>query len=286
MGRYRHKKGSYFKLVFLIVLFISLLLFTGYSLKKERNLVFGERLIKDVSVFITDTLYAPIKFFKDKIEVSNEKEDIYVKYKKLEKELESIEQKNATIKELEKENKELKEMLNVNSSLSEYEQINASVVSRDLGYWYDKLVIDKGKKDGIEDKMAVVVNGGIVGYISEVSDHTSNVQLITTKTLKNKISVKIDLGNEQYANGIMIGYDEKNKVYKIEGISYSGDIPENAVVTTTGLGDGFPSGILIGNVKNITTDDFDLGKIVEVKPSVNFENINFVTVVKRKAENK
>ena len=72
-------------------------------------------------------------------------------------------------------------------------------------------------------------------------------------------------------------------LYKIEGISYSGTIPEKAQVTTTGLSDNFPSGILIGYVNTTTTDNFDLGKIVEVIPSVNFDKISYVTILKRKA---
>jgi len=279
----KSKIPTYVKVIILIVIII-LLIFTGVSIKKDNKLNFIEKGIKDTVVFLGETFYAPIKFVRDKVEIYKDKENIYKKYKELESEKENIEQKNATISELEKENNELKEVLSINKSLNEYERINATVVSRDVGYWYDKFVINKGSKDGIRDKMAVVINNGLIGYISEVSNHSSNVQLLTRKTLKTKISIKIDLGNNKYANGILEGYDEKNGVYNIEGISYSGEIPENAVVTTTGLSDNFPSGILIGYVTSTTTDNFDLGKIVEVKPSISFENINYVTVLDRKED--
>ena len=130
--------------------------------------------------------------------------------------------------------------------------------------------------------MAVVTNKGIVGYISETSNYTSNVQLLSVKNLKNKISVKIDLGDKKYANGILTGFNQQKKMYIIEGISYQGDIPTKAKVTTTGLSDSFPSGIIIGYVESTTTDNFDLGKIVEVKPSVDFDDINYVAVLARK----
>lgn len=285
MKDYRRKKSFYVKTILVIILSISIIVFTGYSLKKERNLNFLESAIKDVGVFIGDTLYAPIKFVKNKIEVNKAKEDIYRKYKSLQEKEENIKQVETRNDELEKENSELKSLLEINSSLSDFEKINASVVSKNVGYWYDKLVINKGSKDGIESKMAVIINNGVVGYISEVSSNSSNVQLLTSKSLKNKISVKIDLGNNEYANGLLIGYDSKKKNYNIEGISYSGIIPENAKVTTTGLNDNFPSGILIGYVSETTTDNFDLGKIVQVKPSANLENIEFVTVLKRKDSN-
>lgn len=283
MKGYRRKKRAYIKYILICIVILVALIFTGYSLKKERNLTFIESAIKDISVFISDTLYAPVKFFKDKIEVYKDKEDIYQKYKELQSAEDDIDQKNARIAELEKENKELKDSLELNESLSEYEVVNATVVSRNVGYWYDKLTINKGKKDGIESKMAVVINNGIIGYISETSNFSSNVQLLTTKNLKNKISVKIDLGNGEYANGLLNEYDSEKGLYKIEGISYSGTIPEKAQVTTTGLSDNFPSGILIGYVNATTTDNFDLGKIVEVIPSVDFDKISYVTILKRKA---
>lgn len=282
MYKYRQKKVSYLKKILIVILIISLFIFTGYSIKKERNLTFIESVIKDTATFICEVMYEPIKFFKNKIEINKEKENIYRKYKALESETENLEQKNAKISELEKENKELKELLNLKSSLSDYDKINSSIINRNVGYWYDKIVINKGKKDDIKQKMAVINNSGIIGYISETSNYSSNVQLLTTKNLKNKISVKINLGNDKYANGILTGYNQEKKVYKIEGISYQGKIPNNAIVTTTGLSDLFPSGLLIGNVKLTTTDNFDLGKIVEVKPAVDFDNINFVTVLIRK----
>lgn len=282
MKGYKRKKRAYAKYIFIVMIVLGALMFTGYSLTKERNLTFIESTIKDISVFISDTVYAPIKFVKDKLEVYKDKEDIYKKYKELQNDVDDIDQKNARIAELEKENKELKESLKLNNSLLDYDTINATVVSRNVGYWYDKLTINKGTKDGIEAKMAVVINNGIIGYISETSNFSSNVQLLTTVNLKNKISVKIDLGDGEYANGLLSEYDSDKCLYKIEGISYSGAIPEKASVTTTGLSDHFPSGILIGYVKETTTDSFDLGKIVEVIPSVDFDKISYVTVLKRK----
>ena len=283
-GYRQDKRKSYIRFAIIFIISISVVIFTGYSIKKERKLNFIEKKVKDIGVFMQETIYAPIKFTKDKIEVNKEKEEIYKKYKALQQKSEKFEFNEARINELEKENKELKDMLEIKSSLTDYDVVNASIVSRDVGYWYDKIVINKGEKDGLEPRMAVIINGGVIGYISEVSNHSSNVQLLTTKTLKNKVSVKIDLGKGKSANGLLIGYDSKKNVYNIEGISYSGNIPEKAMVTTTGLGDNFPSGILIGYVNNTTTDNFDLGKIVEVKPSVDFENLSSVMILKRKVD--
>ena len=56
------------------------------------------------------------------------------------------------------------------------------------------------------------------------------------------------------------------------------------MVTTTGLTDYFPSGILIGHVSKVVKDEYDLNSIIEVTPSVSFNDVSIVTVLNRKAE--
>ena len=52
-------------------------------------------------------------------------------------------------------------------------------------------------------------------------------------------------------------------------------------LVTTGFSELFPSGILIGTVKKVTLDNYELTKVVEVTPSVNFDDINYVSVLKK-----
>ena len=161
--------------------------------------------------------------------------------------------------------------------------MNATVVNRNIGYWYNTLVIDKGSKNGVKQGDAVITPSGLIGKISSVSNFSSTVKLLTTNKISNKISVKIS-SNKQYQYGLLIGYDSERNVYKIEGVTNSKNIKEGDLVTTTGLTDYFPSGILIGKVSNIVKDEYDLNSLVEVEPSVNFDNISIVTVLNRKAQ--
>ena len=48
------------------------------------------------------------------------------------------------------------------------------------------------------------------------------------------------------------------------------------------MGEYFPSGILLGTVKEVTTDHFDLAKLIEVESKANFENLGMVSVLIRK----
>ena len=53
------------------------------------------------------------------------------------------------------------------------------------------------------------------------------------------------------------------------------------MVTTSGLGENIPAGIIVGYVKGVTSDNFDLARVVEVESKVNFDALSYVIVLKR-----
>lgn len=282
----RNDKGKLkYMVVAIIILFIVFVSVTSKSLNnEERELNFFEKAIKDTGTFCQKIFYAPIGFVKEKIEVMNESDDLYKKYTDLKEKVEKTELYYAQIEELQKEITELKSTLNLNATLSEYNYVNATVVNRNIGYWYNSLNIDKGSKNGIKEGDAVITSNGLIGKIVNVSNFSSTVKLLTSDELNTKISVKINIDDEKNLYGLLIGYDKESNIYKIEGITDPDSVKEGDLVTTTGLTDYFPSGILIGHVSKIVKDEYDLNSIVEVKPSVSFEDISIVTVLNRKAQ--
>lgn len=277
----QNKKNKYIIIV-IVVLFLLLIGITSNTLSDDKNLNFFEKSIKDTTIFIEKIFYSPIKFVKNKIEIINETNKLYKKYTKLKEKVEKTDLYYAQIEELQKEVTELKSILDLNATLSEYNYINATVVNRNIGYWYNILNIDKGSKNGVKKGDAVITPNGLIGKIINVSNFSSTVKLLTTDEISNKISVKVNSDNK-YLYGLLIGYDKEYNIYKIEGITDSDNIKEGDLVTTTGLTDYFPSGILIGKVSKIVKDEYDLNSLVEVIPSVNFENISVVTILNRKA---
>ena len=181
---------------------------------------------------------------------------------------------------LKQEIKELKELLNLNSTLSEYTTINATIISRNDLYWFNTVIIDKGKKDGLKKNMAVITQNGLIGKISKTTKKTSEIKLITTNDITYKTSVMIQLEEKnQYA--ILNGYDQENDLLKITAIDKNINIPKDSIVITSGLGQ-MPKGIYIGKVVKTEIDKYNLSQIVYVKPKQEFSNINYVTILKEK----
>lgn len=264
-----------------IILIALLLIVFAVVLNKNRNLSSAEKVIKDSGTFVVNVVSAPFNFVKSKIKESEEKKDIYEKYKKLKNKEAQVDKIVAENNNLKKEVKKLKEMEELNTILSQMVYKNATIVNREISYWANEVTIDKGKVDGIEKKQAVVNSDGLLGIVSKVSNHTSTVKLLSNENMGDKISVKIKVGDE-YAYGLISKYSSKKNSYTVEGIGESLNIPKGSEVVTTGMGDTFPSGLLIGHVTKVTTDNFDLSKVAIVKSSVDFNDLDYVTVLKRK----
>lgn len=280
---YRKRKKIEKKYAILIGILI-IAIFVGFSVKiisTERNLTFAEKIIKDSVLFVNKIVYAPISFVSNKIDEIKDKNNLYEKYKKLKEEKDEIEKINALNEELLRENEQMKELLEINKSLVENSYLNANVINRNLNYFSNTLTIDKGENNNIEVGMAVVTSKGLIGKITSTSNFNSTVKLLTSNDINNKISVKIN-NNNKYIYGLLSGY--KDGYLIIEGIDTNDEIIIDSTVTTTGLGGIFPSGIYVGKVDSITKDNFDLATTVLVKSDVNFDDVSFVTVLKRVKE--
>ncbi|MBQ8681698.1 MAG: rod shape-determining protein MreC [Bacilli bacterium] len=279
MNRKRRKpqKKHIYIIVFLIVIVVAVL---SYMIKSDKKLNTFESLVKDTVVGVQKVFYLPIKNFSTMIDDFFSLRDVLEENKILKSNVEKIESLEAENIELKQEISKIKEELDIEHVLSEYDYLNATVVNRNSLYWYNNLTIDKGSHNGIEEGMVVINSTGLIGKIVNVSTFSSDVKLITTNDTNNKISVTITNGTNNLT-GLINAYSYDDGYLKVEGISNTKTVNVGDLVYTSGLGGVFPSGILIGKVESIVTDVYDLSKIINVKPSANFDDINYVTVLKR-----
>lgn len=280
---YRKKEFDKRYLFLIILLIVALLLIVvSVSLNKSRKLSMPEQLVKDSVLFVGNIFSTPVNFIKNKLMENREKNDLYEKYKKLKAKEKNTDQLTAEVDNLKEEIKDLKKQLELKNTLSSSFYLNATILNRNMGHWYDEITIDKGTKNGVKKNMAVINSEGLIGTIVKVSRHNSVVKLISSNSSLDKISVKIKT-KEKFVYGLISGYEEKTNSFTLEGISENTEIEPGSNVVTTGMGDIFPSGILVGKVSGFTKDNFDLTKMVTVKSAVDFGKINYVTVLKRES---
>lgn len=279
----RKKKMTSKKYVFIgvVILIIILLIIFSFTLKEDRKLNPVESFLRDTLSYTEKIVTYPFSYITTKTREYNKLKDVNEENDILETSLDRIDAIETENVELRRQIDALKNELNIDYTLTDYEYLNATVTSRSVGYWYNTITINKGSYNGIEKDMVVINGKGLIGRVIKTSTFTSDVRLITTSETNNKISVHISNGDNNLY-GLINNYDYSKNLLEVEGISNTKDVDIGDFVYTSGLGGIFPSGILIGSVSEITTDSYDLAKIIKVKPSADFSNINYVSVLKRK----
>lgn len=284
-GRKKQSISKKYILILIIILIILLLIIFSFTLKEDRKLSKAESLLKDGLIYSEKIITYPFNYIKENIKEYKKLKDVNKNNNILETSIDRIDSIEAENIELRRQLETLKEELNINYTLSDYEYLNATVVSRNAGYWHNKITINKGTYNGVEKDMVVISSKGLIGKVIKTSTFTSDVRLITTSDTSNKISVHISNGDNNLY-GLINSYDYNKNVLELEGISNTKDVNIGDYVYTSGLGGVFPTGILIGIVEEITTDSYDLAKIIKVKPSADFNDINYVSILKRKSDSK
>lgn len=251
-----------------IIVFIALI---GVSLRSQSqspveqyvgdSVSFGQRVVSYPVQFVTGSI--------GNLFSGNSSEEQSSKIKKLEAENER----------LKGENKKYKKELDIDD-ISKFDPISSTVLSRNPDQWMNTLVINQGSKDGIEKNMAVLTSEGLVGRISKVNQFSSQVDLISTNTRSNRLSVNIQHKGKNVF-GLIDNYDEKTDELVITDIDNKDSVKKGDKVVTSGLADQLPSGIYIGEVEKVQKDEYGLSKEVKVKTAANLTDLNHVYVAKR-----
>jgi len=181
--------------------------------------------------------------------------------------------------ELVEENDRLKDLANISYTLSGFRSINATVIERNHSYWLESMSVNRGKKDGIDIGMAVVVSEGLVGKVVNITNNTSLIKLITSEDNNNKISVKIKTG-ETYIYKVL---ELENNNLVINGVEKDVNVEKGMKVLTSGLSDIYPSGIIVGEVDKIENDNYGVSKRLYITSKVNFDNLRFVSILERES---
>lgn len=268
------------RLIILLIGIIILVSLIGFSLRDRDNISRPEQFVKDVVGFGQSLVAKPAHkiagFFGDMKELQN----TYTENKKLKVRLEDVARLEKENVELKKENAELREALDKKESLRDFTPIQATVISRTPDRWYERIIIDKGKKSGIKPDMAVITSKGLVGRVISTSEMTSTIELLSSDNTKNRVAAFIQAKSS--VHGLIAGYDRDKKMLLMKDLPIDGEkIKKGQSVKTSGLGGIFPKGLDIGTVEEIVLDQFGLSQTAYIKPSAEFYDFEHVMVVAR-----
>ncbi len=170
------------------------------------------------------------------------------------------------------ETQSLRALLDFAQARPENRYRGAAVIGRDPSPFLHYVIINRGSNDGIRRGMPVVTNQGLVGRIDAVIADAARVQLVTDPAS----TVNIRLQNaevEASLSGSVTGD------VALDLIPQDINIQPGDLVLTSGLGGGYPPDLIVGQVVNVRTRDFDLFQQATVQPVVDFNRLQIVLVV-------
>lgn len=273
------------KLIGILVSVITISALTALSLNRQGNVNAAQASINDLTAFVGKVITAPINFAADSFDSINNLTNTYEENRHLKSQMDEMEELQTKLTTVEAENQQLKDELSLNHSLSEYEKIHATIISRNPDNWIDQIVIDKGSENGVELGMSILSQNGLVGRVSEVSPTSSKVTLVTTLDQReNLVSAEVQLEEDEVAHGVIQSYDKESDRLIMDQITTETPLQEGQEVVTSGLSDMTPRSLKIGTVDEVAVGDFGLTQKVYITPAANFNDIRYVTVIKRLAE--
>ena len=228
------------------------------------------------------TIKAPISYVSNVFKEYNDLKLVYRENKKLKKSLDNYARELALNDVLSKELEELKNITGIDSLTTDYKVKYTTVIERDSENWDNQVTIDLGSASKVKKGMAVITSQGMIGTITKVNAVSSTVTLLTSEKNSAQLPVMIISNNKTYY-GLLDSYSVSKKAYKIMLLSTADSIVKGSKVTTSGLGGSgkSPKGILVGTVTGFSSGNNATGKSVTVKPSADFDSLNYVAVVQR-----
>lgn len=267
------------RLILLLVGMIFLVALISFSLRDRNHASLPEQLIKDVVGFGQSMFSKPTQYITGVFDNVESLLNTYDENKRLKIRLEDYVTLQASVNDQRLENDELRKIVDKEEDLRAYNPIQSTVIARNPDQWEEKIIIDKGEIHGVLENMAVMTAQGLIGKVILTTPYTSTVELLSTQNPNYRVSAVI--AGDQEVFGLIEGFDEQRKELILKRIDTEYEVKVGQKVTTSGLGGIFPKGILIGEVTEVTTDDYGLTKLAYVKPAASFSILDHVIISKR-----
>lgn len=183
---------------------------------------------------------------------------------------------NQTLRGLEAENDRLRKALGYQGRTA-FALLPARVIGRDSSTWYNQIEINRGSEDKVTDDMSVLTEEGLVGKTTVVSKHSAIVVLISDESCG--VAAHAEGSREQ---GIVRGergnVEGGIPVIGFNFLSKQANLKPGQNVFTSGAGGVFPSGVLIGQVREYKLRPLD--SYATIVPAVDLSTLEDVFVVK------
>jgi len=165
---------------------------------------------------------------------------------------------------LEQENAELRDLRGSMPSLIKSWQL-AEIISVETDPLRQRVVINKGTRDGVSPNQAVVDGGGILGQVERVGPWSAEVILVTDP--EHAIPVAIVRNS---LRSIAVGSGNSGELL-LPYLAINSDIKGGDLLVSSGLGGVFPAGLPVARITGVRRESNQLLAQVRAQPLAHIE---------------
>jgi rod shape-determining protein MreC len=148
-----------------------------------------------------------------------------------------------------------------------------TVLSENLFGQNGALILNCGSRDGVNEGQAVISQGYLVGKIIYAGPDSSTALLITDSNFSTDARI-----SQTNATALVRGSFNSGLI--LDQVQQISDLQKGWLVVTAGINAKIPKNILIGQVSDILSSGNDLFKRAALLSPIDFNNLQFVFVVK------
>ena len=162
---------------------------------------------------------------------------------------------------------------------TDFEPVVARIIGRPPTPYQQEVIVSAGTDDGIRRNAPVVSEeGNLVGKVTDVTDSTARITLITDQSSSVSAVVLETEASGVVRHGASTSSLILDRVEKDEMVE-EGNTVITAGWTTERFESLFPRGIPIGVVESVGQQDVDLFKRIQIAPLVDFDSLAAVVVL-------
>jgi rod shape-determining protein MreC len=191
----------------------------------------------------------------------------------LRKEVTRLRAENVALAEAAQENIHLRAALGLSQS-ARMKMVPAEVISRKESTWFDTATIDRGRRAGIGKGWAVVTSSmQLVGQVLETDTFTSRIVALTEAN-----SAVAAMVQRSRSSGVLQG--QGGDYLTLSYLPKDADVKVGDIIVSSGMGQVIARGFVIGRVVKVVHSRVMGSTTALVRPSVRFDQIEQVFVVK------
>lgn len=173
---------------------------------------------------------------------------------------------------LESENANLRKLLQLQQQTT-YQTVAAEIIYNPVNPSSQKIVINRGKNDGISLGMPVANDAGILGQIVRVFDDASEVALLDERDAT--IPVMVSRNSQR---GVLFGIGRAMPL-ELRFVSNFGDLDVGDYLTTSGIDGTYPPGFPVAIITKIERSMDNSGAQISCKPLAELDRSKHLMVI-------